>query len=42
MAGNCGREKELAELEAYARSQRQDAPAVQKFLAVLAAMRETK
>jgi hypothetical protein len=39
---NCGCEKELDEIEAYARSQDQNAPAVQKFLAGLAAIRENK
>jgi hypothetical protein len=38
----CGCEKELDEIEAYARSQDQNAPAVQKFLAGLAAIREKK
>lgn len=42
IANNCGCDKELAELEAYARGQQQDAPAVQKFLAALAVMREKK
>jgi hypothetical protein len=39
---NCGCEKELDEIEAYARSQDQNAPAVQKFLAGLADIRAKK
>jgi hypothetical protein len=39
---NCGCKAELAEIEAYARAQQQDAPEVQKFLAALAAIQEQK
>jgi hypothetical protein len=39
---NCGCKAELAEIEAYARAQQQDAPEVRKFLAGLAAIQEQK
>jgi hypothetical protein len=39
---NCGCDAELAEIEAYAKSQDQDAPAVQKFLAALAEIKREK
>ncbi len=42
IAKNCGCDAELAEIEAYARLQDQDAPAVQKFLASLAEIRAPK
>jgi len=42
IAKNCGCKAELAEMEAYAREQQQDAPEVQKFLAALAEIREQK
>jgi hypothetical protein len=42
IAANCGCEKELDEIEAYVRRQNPNAPAVQKFLADLAAIREKK
>jgi len=42
ISANCGCEKELDEIEAYARSQDQNAPAVQKFLTGLATIREKK
>ena len=36
---NCGCEKQLDQMEAYARAQQQDAPDVQKFLAGIASIR---
>jgi hypothetical protein len=42
IAKNCGCKAELAEMEAYARQQQQDAPDVQKFLAALAEIKEQK
>ena len=42
ISANCGCEKELDEIQAYAQSQDQNAPAVQKFLAALAAIRKKK
>ena len=42
IAKNCGCKAELAEMEAYARQQQQDAPEVQKFLAALAEIMEQK
>jgi hypothetical protein len=39
---NCGCDAELAQMEAYARSQLQDAPEVQKFLADLDTIRAEK
>ncbi len=42
IAKNCGCKAELAEMEAYAREQQQDAPDVQTFLAVLAEIKEQK
>jgi hypothetical protein len=42
ISANCGCEKELDEIEAYARSQDQNAPPVQTFLAGLAAIRAKK
>jgi len=40
ISANCGCEKELEEIQAYARRQNPNAPAVQKFLAELTAIRE--
>lgn len=42
IAKNCGCKAELAQMEAYARDQQQDAPEVQKFLAALAEIKEGK
>jgi hypothetical protein len=42
IAKNCGCKAELAEMEAYARAQQQDAPEVQQFLAALAEIKEAK
>ena len=42
ISANCGCDKELDEIEIYARSQDQNAPPVQKFLAGLAAIRAKK
>jgi hypothetical protein len=42
ISAHCGCEKELDEIEAYARAQDQTAPDVQKFLAGLAEIREKK
>ncbi len=42
IARNCQCDQELGELEAYARSQRQDAPEVQKVVNAVAAMRAGK
>jgi hypothetical protein len=39
---NCGCDAQLAEIEAYARSQDQSAPSVQKFLEALSAIKEDK
>jgi len=39
---NCGCDAELAQIEAYARAQQQDAPEVRKFLADLAAIKQDK
>jgi hypothetical protein len=39
---NCGCDAELAQIEAYAHAQQQDAPEVQKFLAAIAAIRAEK
>ena len=42
IAKNCGCKAELAEMEAYARKQQQDAPDVRSFLAALAEIQEQK